>query len=354
MTLDVIGLLTPVIEMMAVTVLFAGLIFWMRERQHDRRYRQEQMQFERDKAQERAAQERKDREQAKAEAEYQAYVRERKTKEELIQLQAGAGSGGYIVLDLPNAQRIMFHDLLKGFEEYAQLKGYSVAFSKKTTFNDRIAFKFTLTDADVIVTNDRVRKDLREYLDRVTRGDSLDDLPQIISIAEHQLLVATLRNRISFLQHSYNLAQNAAQYYESLIERTKSHRFLPAPSVVVQTGGSYSAPTYAALNSPQALVGNENRSRATIRIGSSYAERKSQLSGESAVLLRARNEAPSLERDEIIRNMTNVKEELDTESPDPSRLSRWLEAGKNAIQTGGLGYETVEAFKQLMSMFGLA
>lgn len=77
MTLDVIGLLTPVIEMMAVTVLFSGLMLWMRERQHERRDRQGQLQFEREKAEERAAQERNDREEAKREAEYQSYLHER-------------------------------------------------------------------------------------------------------------------------------------------------------------------------------------------------------------------------------------------------------------------------------------
>jgi hypothetical protein len=32
-------------------------------------------------------------------------------------MNAGAGSGGFIVIDLPDEQRPFFHDLLKGFED---------------------------------------------------------------------------------------------------------------------------------------------------------------------------------------------------------------------------------------------
>jgi len=82
------------------------------------------------------------------------YWRERREEEERIREKAGASSGGFIVVDIAESQRGMFQDLLKGFEEYAKLKGYGVAFSVDNTFVGKVAFKFTLTDPDVVVVND--------------------------------------------------------------------------------------------------------------------------------------------------------------------------------------------------------
>jgi len=325
-------------------------IYWQRERRFDREMRMRELDTQRHRETEQAERREKEREEAR----YEKYSQERKEEEASIRAQAGAGSGGYIVLDLPDAQRGLFQDLLKGFEEYARLKGYRVSFSVDTTFRDRIAFKFTLTDPDVVVGNDRVRKDLKEYLEKVSRGDPLDDLPHVISIEEHEILVATLKNRISFLQHSYNLAKNSVQFYEGLISRASTQPFLPAPSVIVQTGGSYNAPSYAALNSPQAVLGIENSTTNTLRIAVTYKERKEQIDRVSEVLGKLANEPADEQRDEAIRSLTNVKEELEhADNPEPSRVARWLERAKQAVQLGGLGYETVQAAKELFKIFGM-
>jgi hypothetical protein len=330
-----------------------GMVFylgWQRERREDRQFRMHELDIQRA----RAAEEAKLRELEKDDARYEKYSRERKDEEERLKAQAGGGSGGYIVLDLPDAQRGLFHDLLKGFEEYARLKGYGVSFSVDTTLHDRIAFKFTLTDPDVVVGNERVRKDLKEYLERVSKGDLLDDLPKVISIEEHEVLVTTLKNRINFLQHSYNLSKNSVDFYEKLIQRTGNQNFLPAPSVIVQTGGSYSAPNYSALNSPQAVLGIENAVTNKIRIAVTYKERKEQIDHLSHVLEKLAAETPNVERDEVIRNLVNVKEELEhVDQPEPSRVTRWIENAKQAVQLGSLGYETVQAAKELFKLFGV-
>lgn len=202
------------------------------------------------------------------------YVKARMEEEDRVRERAGAASGGFIVVDIPDGQRGLFHDLLKGFEEYAHLKGYGVSFSVDNTFHGKIAFKFTLTDPDVIVVNERVRKDLREYLDKVSSGDSLDDMPKIISIQEHELLVATLKNRMSFLQHSYNLAKTSSDFYENIMRKVGGQPFLPAPNVFVQTGGRHSSPHYIAHNSPQATLGIENSPQNSIRVAVSFRERR--------------------------------------------------------------------------------
>ena len=48
-------------------------------------------------------------------------------------------------------ERPLFHDLLKGFEDYAKLKGYDLTFSIDSSFDGRIAFKFTVKNDGVVV-----------------------------------------------------------------------------------------------------------------------------------------------------------------------------------------------------------
>ena len=53
-------------------------------------------------------------------------------------------TGGYIILDLPDNMRSMFSDLLKGFEDFAKLKGYNIIFSVDNSIPHKNASKFTL------------------------------------------------------------------------------------------------------------------------------------------------------------------------------------------------------------------
>jgi hypothetical protein len=349
MQTELIVSLFPWTALTALGVLFFSA--WQRERRFERQMRLNEL--EKEKVRENEETQRRAKE--KSEADLQKYIREKKEEEEeKIRNKAGIGTGGYIIMDLPDAKRGLFHDLLKGFEEYARLQGYSVSFSVDNTFHGRIAFKFTLTDPDVVVGNERVRKDLKEYLEKVSAGDPLDDLPQIISIEEHEILVTTLRNRISFLQHSYNLAKNSVEFYEGLIHRASFQPLLPSPSVVVQTGGAYNAPSYSALNSPQAVLGIENRSENSINIAVTYKERKEQIYHIEKVLGMLSKEPQNTERDKAIRSLENIKEELEhVNQPEPGRVLRWLERAKQTVQLGSLGYETVQAAKELFKVFGL-
>jgi len=47
---------------------------------------------------------------------------------------------GYMVIDLPDNLRSVFHDLMKSFEDYAKLKGYDIAFSIDNTVSNKMAF----------------------------------------------------------------------------------------------------------------------------------------------------------------------------------------------------------------------
>jgi hypothetical protein len=127
---------------------------------------------------------------------------------------AGVGSGGFIIMDMPDKDRPLFHDLLKGFEDFAKLKGYLIAFSIDSTFAGRIAFKFTIKDDGLVVGTERVRRDFAEYVNQVRNKDidDLDNLPVVTSLEEHHLLVAVLKNRITFLKHSQTVSERGSVF----------------------------------------------------------------------------------------------------------------------------------------------
>jgi hypothetical protein len=227
----------PAIMLTAITVVSMMAILFTLNWQRVKRFDQEMKRAEFDRTVRREEEEDKRLKEADEAANLRAWAQERNEEEALAREKAGAGAGGYVFVDLPDSKRSLFHDLLKGFEEYAQLKGYSVAFSIDSTFARKIAFKFTLTDIDAVLSTERVRKDLREYIDKISRGaliHELDDLPEIISMEEHRLIVTTLKNRITFLQVNFNLAKNTLDFYQNLHVRLSSQQFVTPSRATVK------------------------------------------------------------------------------------------------------------------------
>lgn len=292
------------VEMTALMVAVLFFVYWMRERREDRMFRQveKRRQDELEEQRLRLEQGRLEREVAlrdvqlkkeQLDLERRAEMDERNIEEErqarweasereergAVASSAGMGSGGYIVIEMSEKDRPLFHDLLKGFEDYAKLKGYYLSFSMDSSFEGKIAFKFTVQNDGVVVGPARVRQDFRDYLKQVQNEDinQLDNLPVITTIEEHNLLVALLKNRISFLQHSYQLSQNAVNYYEGLLMNMRSFPALPTASVVVQTGGTMDSRRYKAVDSSHLIQGDQNSladSSLNIEIGRSFNEKQ--------------------------------------------------------------------------------
>jgi len=174
-----------------------------------------------------------------------------------------ANSGGYIVMDMPENEKRMFHDVLKGFEEFALLKGYSVSFSLDGSVPDKVAFKFTILDRGVSVSTKKVQADLKDYIARVQNGDSLDDLPTVLPDAEHAALVLVMRNRINFLQHTYNALKNVVEFYERILHEggVGNTGLVPAQNFYLQGGGSMASKTTQRLD--QAASSRETTAKST-------------------------------------------------------------------------------------------
>ena len=289
------------------------------------------------------------------------YDARRQEEERLTREKAGTGSGGYIVMDMGDKERPFFHDLLKGFEDYAKLKGYEIAFSIDASFENRIAFKFTVKADGVVVSSERVRHDFKEFVDQVRNGkiEDFDDIPVATNLEEHNLLVAQLKNRVTFLQESLKFSKNSNQVYEQLLIGARAFPALPAaPTVVVQTGGHMDGRNYTATNSQRLIQGDSNSytdSSVNIDIGGSFTERQIRIAALDELI--AKLKAAGI-KDEPVQKaeiqLTKVRDELaDDPQPDKSFIMKWLGSAKNAMATAALGFEVTEAAKKLFELFAM-
>ena len=277
---------------------------------------------------------------------------------------SGAGSGGFIIIDMPEKDRSLFHDLLKGFEDYAKLKGYSIAFSIDATYVDRIAFKFTVKDEGFAVGPDQVRRDLKEYMQHFRDGDfeDLEDLSGVFPTPESTLLLGMFKDHMQYLKARYAISQKTVKQYQNFFDSLGAFPALSAPSVIVQTGGNMEtrhqldSRSYSAKNSRNIVQGDYNAlTDSSVKIGKSFIEKKEQIAALDDVITKlgaAEEEKAVLTNAE--RNLEKVRAELASEAePDESLMLNWLETAKNLMASVVLGHELAEAGAHLWHLFGL-
>jgi hypothetical protein len=278
----------------------------------------------------------------------------------------GLNSGGYIIFNMPDSKKPLFHDLLKGFEDYAKLRGYEISFSIDNSFADKVAFKFTLDSVGINVSTKQVKQDLQDFINKVQKGDSLDDLPVVLSPEEHSLVLTCMKNRISFLQHNYNLQKNAAEFYMGLLKEIPSlGSSVSHPQNFYMLSGDGNQ---AALNSPQSIQGTGNRLIGNrmdqgIHIANSFNEREEQIRALSDLWLAIHHEQEKLPKESLDREncskaisvihkaQTELKEE---DPPDPNRINRWLQTAKNSLQAFALTKEVSDAAQAVWDAFKLS
>ena len=279
--------------------------------------------------------------------------------------QVGINSGGYIVIDLHDTLRGTFTDLLKGFEEFAKLKGYSISFSVDNSLSNKIGFKFTILEGGVGVSTQTVRKDINEYITRVQNGGSFEDLPQIISQQEHIVVSTALKNRINFLTHNYTLEKNTREAYELIFKKLNqtNQGVTTQPSIFIQTGGVNTPNTLVANNSNSVALGESIVSETSvtsnydnsIQITNSFNKRKEQVNKLDeliAILHEEEIDDRKAIRDLII-SFSKVKDELqEEESPDKNRIQRWLLQTKGIVETVVLSHEASQAIQWIYNNLG--
>ena len=115
---------------------------------------------------------------------------------------------GYTVIELPDIEKSAFHDLLKGFEDYAKLRGYGVRVSVDSSLPNKFAFKFTFDSDSKFVTPTKAHGDLNEYFMRVQSKDDFAALAKNMPGHQHQVLLAAITLRIGLLDLTYDLEKN--------------------------------------------------------------------------------------------------------------------------------------------------
>ena len=271
-----------------------------------------------------------------------------------------SNSGGYITIEMPEDHKSLFHDFLKGFEDYASIRGYKVSFSSDATERGVFSFKFTVSESGVSVSTSKVRDDFNEYLRKVESGESLDNLPIVTTKKEHDLLLTKLKNRVSFLQHNYNLSKNTIEYYEKLLKSVSfSAGFTSPPPVIVQTGGTLDAKSYNANNSNNVLQGegsslnvisNDN----SIRIANSFNERKSQIDELSKLIKLLQNESSDISSRKASVELEKVKGELeDEDTPDNNRIEKWLKKATTYLNTVKKSKELLDKANEVYTSFNI-
>lgn len=109
----------------------------------------------------------------------------------------------YKVHTMPNSDKSIFHDALKGFEEYSKLKGYVVLLSIDTSLDNKVAYKFDFQTGSSYWSRNKIRDDLKDYLNRIKLNQGIDDIYAECTRLQEVQLKSTLRNRMSLIQHAF-------------------------------------------------------------------------------------------------------------------------------------------------------
>ncbi len=241
---------------------------------------------------------------------------------------------GYVTIEIQEEKKSLFHDLLKGFEEYATLKGYKVSVSIDASEEGKISFKIVVHDFGVTANRKIIKKDLDEYLEMIKSGD-LDKIPEVLEPVEHARIVMALKNRIVFLQQNYQVERNIREFYEKFFERIPLQSISHAnPILHITNSGSSEMDQrkYIANNSANTMQGDNHSNRfrtGNVTIGTTYTEKKEQIEKIEELLDELKKTDIKGQHD-AVRHVENAKEELsESENPDQGQVEKYLgKAGK--------------------------
>ncbi|EHD0131858.1 MULTISPECIES: hypothetical protein [Vibrio] len=270
----------------------------------------------------------------------------------------GADLGGYISIPIPEDRKSMFHDLLKGFEDYASLKGYKVNVSVDSSDIDIIRFKLVVNEFGVTASRESIKNDLQEYIERINSGSEIDDLPEILDPAAHARIVAAYKNRISFLQHNYNLEKNVRECYEKIVQNFPVQGIYHAQPIFNISNGNTDMDQrkYIANNSANVMQGDNHSNsleHISVNIGSTFSETKEKLEGLEELISLIKAE-PFAESEKAVRQLENVKDELvDEEEPDLGSIDKWLNKAGGLLKSAEKGSKLLDKAQSVMDSFGV-
>lgn len=275
--------------------------------------------------------------------------------------------GGYVFVDVPDDYKALFHDTIKGFEEYARLKGYRVSIAIDTTPPGKVGFKFTILDRGVTVSTSTVKSHVDEYIAQLTESETFDGLPIVIDPIEHERLKAVLTTRFSMIKSNAEMHRAEANFYKQLTKDMAQMRgggvgYLPAPPTVINNqvalpGARMANDSYSADYSPGAAVGKGNTAiieQSRITIEPTPERRGDQIASLTELIaLVAHSELDS--KDEAVRHLSNVREELSAEeTPDSGVVAKYLNKAKEILALAETGSDILNKTNEVLGRFGWA
>jgi len=265
---------------------------------------------------------------------------------------------GYIEIHVEDGNKSLLHDILKGFEEYARLKGYQVRISIDTSKLNKILLKITEVDFHIPKTDEVIKKHLEEYITKIKNGEFLDDIPVLLNPVQHEIIMAALKNRIYFLQHTYQVEKNTRGMYEKILSNLSSTGISGQSQIFNIGKGEYNMDQrkYIAIKSANVMQGDGNTNSmgsATIHIGDTHAEKQDRIEGlENLIAFMKTNTFLSSEK--VVRQLENIKDELlEEKSPDTGAIEKWLSKARVLIKNSEQGSNLFNRAKTVFDSFGV-
>lgn len=268
--------------------------------------------------------------------------------------------GGYTTVDIPEEKKSVFHDILKGFEEYAEIKGYKVSVSVDSSVDEKVSFKITIKEFGVTRSRETVKNDLNEYIKKIQSGEIMDDMPVVIDSFDQSRVLMALRNRIVFLQQNYEVEKNIREFYQGFIKSIPMSSIGHAnPVFHISNAGSSEMDKrqYIATNSSNISQGDDQRnhiSSGDVVIASSFKKKQEQIDKLGRLIEELLKEPENENNNNAVRVFENIKEEITEEDePDKGVISKWLDKGKSLLNLADKGTKVVEKAKDVYDSFGV-
>lgn len=265
--------------------------------------------------------------------------------------------GGYITIEMPDERKSLFHDLLKGFEDYAAVKGYKVNVSIDSSQNGKLSFKIAVDDFGVVGTRDSVKNDLNEFIEKIKNGDSLDDLDEVIGNVEHAKLIMALKNRVHMLQSHYDVQKNVNEFYQTFFNQLPTQSISHSQPINIYNGDNQmDKRKYVANNSANVMQGDNHSNLIegnSINIGATLSEKNERVEGLNELISLLKTSTVEA-KDTTVRHLENVKEELsEEETPDEESISKWLGKATGLLKAAEKGSELFNKAQEVFGNFGI-
>lgn len=257
-------------------------------------------------------------------------------------------SMGYAVIELPDKLKSVFHEALRGFEDFAVLQGFSVAVSLDSSIEGMFAFKLTTSQ---IGTLEEAKREcnplslLADYLNavRVEFGGEPDGNER------EGRLSGKILSRLGQHTRSSELMQLLAS--PSLRSDRLAQLSMPPQTVVNQyliQGGA----TPALVN--QSIVGSAN-SQMT---GGEYGITTEQLQTIKSLIASMMNALPKAdpnlctkEHRRLVDDINDLNEEISSGAPSKGRIGRIFSRIGESLPNVKLGADIVKTIQEILAAF---